>query len=92
MEDREIAYGKIRREITEDISEVRERFVTEFNQEIDQFSDLMTDAFLEWQSLDHKIGSAPQLAHLSALVYSAITLHILSMKLLVSGQIIAAGG
>jgi hypothetical protein len=42
MEDRSIAYNKIRREITEDISEVRDRFLAEFNKEIDQFVIVMT--------------------------------------------------
>ncbi|MDU0458468.1 MAG: hypothetical protein RW306_06995 [Geobacteraceae bacterium] len=91
MEERSIAYEKIKREITEDISEVRDRFLAEFNKEIDQFSIDMTDVLLDWQSLDTKIGSDAKLAHVSALVYSAITLQILSMKLLISGQIIAAG-
>jgi len=46
MENRTAAYNKIKREITEDISEVRQRYLTVFDKEIDQFAVFMTDAFL----------------------------------------------
>ncbi len=91
MEDRKVASEKIRTVITQDIADVRDRFVTEFMDEIEEFVQHMTDAFLEWRSLDTEIGTNERLGHVSALVYSAITLHTLSMKLLLSGHIVAAG-
>ncbi len=91
MEDRMAALDEIRTEITTDIADVRDRFLKEFPGEIEEFVEHMADAFLNWRKLDAKIGTDVRLAHVSALVYSAVTLHILSMKLLMSGHIVAAG-
>jgi hypothetical protein len=89
--DHSFACEKIRTEITQDIAEVRDRFVIEFKDLIEEFVPHMADAYLKWRSLDSKIDKDERLGQVSALVYSAITLHILSMKLLLSGHIVAAG-
>jgi hypothetical protein len=91
MEDRPIVCEKIKNEITEDVAGVRERFIAEFSGEIEEFVDHMADAYLDWCSLHAKILLDKRLRHVSTLVYSAVTLHILSMKLFVSGNIVAAG-
>jgi hypothetical protein len=91
IKDRTVACEKIRTEITQDIADVRDCYVIEFKDEIEEFVQHMADAFLEWRCLDTEIGTNERLCHVSALVYSAITLHILSMKLLLSGHIVAAG-
>jgi hypothetical protein len=91
MEDRTVACEKIRIEITQDIADVRDRFVEKFKEETEAFVLDIADAYLEWRSLDAEIGTDERLAYVSALVYSAITLHILSMKLLLSGHVVAAG-
>jgi uncharacterized Rmd1/YagE family protein len=51
----------------------------------------MADTFLRWQTHDETIGPDERLGYVSALVYSAITLHIFSMKLFLSGHMVAAG-
>lgn len=91
MEDRAAVIEKILKEVCQDDAEVRGRFLAEFGQEVDEFVQLMADAFLDWSTLDGNIGSDEKIGHVSAFVYSAITQHVLSMKLFLSGHIVAAG-
>jgi hypothetical protein len=51
----------------------------------------MARAFLKWRSLDDGVKRDEHRAHVSALVYTAITLHIQSLKLFLSGQTVASG-
>ena len=91
MTDREEATRKIETEVTRDDPEVRERFVSEFGKEIGDFVAVMANAQLRWFALDQRIWPDERLGHVSAFVYSALALHILSMKLLLSGHIVASG-
>ena len=91
MEDRETVISNIYKEVTQDDSEVRGRYLTEFHAEIDNFVELMTNSYLRWQTLDNEIGQDERLGHVSAFTFSAITLHILSMKLFLTGHLIASG-
>ena len=91
MEDRFAVIDKIRKEVCQDDAEVRDRFLAEFTQEVDEFVQIMADAFLGWRTLDGNIGHNEKIGNVSAFVYSAITQHILSMKLFLSGHIVAAG-
>ena len=91
METRKSVIENILKEVSQDDAEVRNRFLGEFQQEIDEFVQHMADAFLRWCALDEEIGPDARLGHVSAFVYSAITLHILSMKLFLSGHVVAAG-
>lgn len=91
MEDRSVVIQNILKEVSKDDSEVRGRFLDEFRQETGEFVQHMADAFMFWRQLDQSIGADARLSHVSAFVYSAITLHILSMKLFLSGHMVAAG-
>jgi hypothetical protein len=51
----------------------------------------MAEAFMRWRSLDDNVGKNEELGYVSGLVYTAITLHIQSMKLFLSGHTVAAG-
>jgi hypothetical protein len=91
MESFGSAYGKIKREITEDIQEVRDYFLRHFGLKVDEFAQLMSVAFLKWREIDAPGYEDERKAYVSALVHGAISLHILSMKLLVTGYLVAAG-
>jgi hypothetical protein len=91
MEDYRTVFDQIRAEITQDIADVRESFLKEFGHQVNKFIELMTKAFINWRSIDSSIGIDEKKGHVAALVYSAITLHILSMKLFLSGHIVASG-
>jgi len=91
MEDPGQVRHTIERELTSDNSEVRAEYLKHFGAEVSSFTDAISDAFLKWRALDNEVKGNERRAHVSALVYSAITLQILSMKLFLSGCLIPAG-
>jgi ABC-type transport system involved in cytochrome bd biosynthesis fused ATPase/permease subunit len=84
---REIIYT----ETTQDITDVRLSFLEKYKDQIDRFVDNMSQAFLNWRSLDSISSINEKKAHVSALVYSSINLHVVSMKLFLSGYSVASG-
>lgn len=91
MEDYNSAVEKIRTEITGGLDEVKEQFMAHFGRDLEQFIHSTTQAFLAWRKLDAASGQDQKKALVSGLVYSAITLHIISMRLFLTGYIVAAG-
>ncbi len=51
----------------------------------------MAEAIVSWRSLDSGAEDDARLAYVSALVLTAITLNVNSLKLFISGQQVAAG-
>lgn len=78
-------------EVTSDDAEVRASFLKHFRAAVEEFADAMARAFLNWRSLDVSAAKDERRAYVSALVYTAITLHVLSMKTFLSGLSVAAG-
>lgn len=91
MKNRKEAIAMIQQEVFQDNPEVRERFVKEFKPQLDEFVENMADSLLRWNDFNNYIGQSERLGYASGFIYSAIWLNILSMKLLVSGHIVAAG-
>lgn len=91
METFEDARKAIRTELTADNAEVRAEFLKRFGPVAEKFSDLMARAFMNWRALDAEIKGDEKRAYVSALVFTAVTLHIQSMKLFLSGHEVAAG-
>jgi len=91
MENLEEAQEKILKELTEEDIEVRGEFLKLFKAEVIKFSEAMAEAFLNWRTLDVGAEKNDKHAYISALVYTSIHLHILSMKLYISGYSVAAG-
>jgi hypothetical protein len=56
MEDRTSVVEKIIKEVSQDDSEVRDRYLSEFRHEVDEFVGAMADAFMRWHALDGAIG------------------------------------
>jgi len=78
-------------ETTEDIADVRERFLNCFRSEVRKFVEDMSLAFVDWQNLNAVVDGDEKKEHVSALAYSAINLHIISMKLFLSGYLVPSG-
>lgn len=91
METVEQARETILKELTSDDSEVRSDYLKLFEADAKSFADAMAQAFMKWRTFDNEVKGNEERAHVSALVYTAITLHILSLKLFLSGQTVAAG-
>jgi hypothetical protein len=91
METLSEAHDKILKEILLDDSEVRAEFLKNFKEDATKFSCAMARAFLAWRELDAKASEKENLKWVSALVFTSLNLHIQSMKLLLSGHLVAAG-
>jgi hypothetical protein len=90
METLEEAADAIHREIVSDDSEVRAKYLDHFAQDIKRFSVEMARAVMAWRDVDAGIGDQAR-AYVSGLVHSAMTLHVISFKLLISGHMVPAG-
>lgn len=91
MESLADASAKIFTELSSDDKEVRDEYFNHFEGKAREFSENMAKAIAAWRVLDATVEGNERMAFVSAMVYTAITLHIQSMKLLLSGHIIAAG-
>ena len=91
MESYESAVDKIRIELTGNLDDVKQEFMAHFGADLERFIDSTAHAFLRWVKLDAASGGNEERAIVSGLVFSAITLHIISMRLFLTGYIVAAG-
>ena len=78
-------------ELTSNDAEVRAEYLHHFDTDSNEFADAMTHAFMKWRSLDTKVQKNEKRAYIATLVFTAISLHIISLKLFLSGHSIAAG-
>ena len=74
-----------------DDQDVRAEYMKRFKAEARRFSHAMAEAVMKWRSLNEAEKGDEERAWISAMVHIAITLHILSMKLFLSGHTVAAG-
>lgn len=91
METIEEARRIILKELISEDTEVRAEFLKRFQKEVDKFADEMAHAVVNWGTLDAQVKQNEKVAYISAFTFTAINVHILSMKLFISGQAIAAG-
>ena len=82
---------KIVAEITSDEPDVRRSYLERYSEQVNDFATGMANAVLAWRDLDAGSEKEEARAYVSALVYCALTLHIQSMRLFLSGHPIAAG-
>jgi hypothetical protein len=91
METLEQVRETILKVLTSDDSDVRDEYLKLFEADAKAFSDTMAQAFVKWRAFDDEVKTNEKRAYVSMLVYMAITLHIVSLKLFLSGYTIAAG-
>ncbi len=91
MESVDQARETIFKELTSNDSEVRGAYLKLFEGDAKEFAESMAQSFLKWREFDNNVKGDEKRANVSALIYAAITLHILSTKLFLSGQTVAAG-
>jgi hypothetical protein len=78
-------------EITQDDPEIRSSFMAHFSSDVVSFSEAIAESVVLWRMLLDKGIKDQERAYISGLTHAAITLQTLSMKLLLSGQMVAAG-
>ncbi|WP_133718430.1 hypothetical protein [Methylocaldum gracile] len=81
----------IRRELASDDAVVRAEFLSHFTPQAEEFANHMANAVRNWRTLDAEVEGDENRAYVSAWAYAAISLHIASMKLFLSGQMVASG-
>lgn len=91
METFDKSKRKIIAELISDEPDVRDSYLQRYAPQIEEFGSSMAYAVLAWRELDAGSEKEERRAYVSALVYCAITLHIQSMRLFLSGHLIAAG-
>jgi hypothetical protein len=91
MRSIEEAKNVILSEITKPDEAVATGFLGRYEGKAAQFAELMAQAMMDWQALTAEAERNEKIGLVANLVYCAITLHIQSMKLFLSGHIIAAG-
>lgn len=91
MDGFEEARTKIFAEITTDDPEVRAEYLTRFDTQAKEFSEVMAQVMQTWLKEHGDAQGNEKRVQVFALVYMAIYLHIGSMKLLLSGNTVAAG-
>ena len=91
METLEESRAKIFTELTSDDSDVRAEYLKLFECDAQKFATSMAQAVMKWRTLDADVRGDENRAYVSSLVCTAISIHVLSLKLLLSGHIVAAG-
>lgn len=91
METQGEAQQIILQELESDDSKSRAEFFKHFQEQAVEFSNAMAEAFINWRLLDENPEKDERRAYVSAIIYMAISLHILSMKNFLSGNLIGAG-
>ncbi len=99
MEDYPSTYSAILKEVTEHSVDTHNCFLQKFGIEVAEFSGYMTRALLNWRDLkneimkEHEQGlpNSVNKAHVVLLAYSALTSHIMGLKVFLLGLLIPAG-
>jgi hypothetical protein len=92
MQQQEQKQTEILRRLLSDDSEVRAQYLKQFQGDVNVFVENMALAFVEFRALEAEAKLDEKKNYVVALVYAAITLHIVSLKLFLSGYIVPAGG
>ncbi|MGE0557803.1 MAG: hypothetical protein AB7E73_12580 [Burkholderiales bacterium] len=90
METLEQARETIYKELISTDSEVHAEYLKLFEADAKRFSEAMARAVVAWRPLDNESKDEKR-GYVAALSYAAISLHVVSFKLFLSGHIVAAG-
>ena len=91
METFEQARKTIHTELISDDSSVRDEYMKHFGAEVNEFADVMANVVLAWREIDSLVNGEEKRGYVSALAYAAFTLHLISFKVFLSGNLVAAG-
>lgn len=91
MDNNSAIHQMVTKEITQDEPHVRESFLKRYRDQVNKFIEEVSRAFHKWKALDSVTHEDEKKKHVSALVFNALNLHSLSIKLFLSGYIVAAG-
>jgi hypothetical protein len=81
----------IHTELLSDDSSVRDEYMKHFGAEVNAFANEMAKVVLAWRDIDCLVKGDEKRGYVAALAYAAFTLHLISFKVFLSGNLIAAG-
>ena len=81
----------IRQELFSWNMEIPDQYRSRYPNQFDRFVASMTAACRAWEEFDKTIQGSEQRAHISALIFGALSLHAMSTKLLIWGLLVPAG-
>lgn len=85
------AKNMIYAEITTSDPDVIHSYIDRYSTQANQFSELMARTMIDWYKLEEGVNKHDKVAFVANAAYCAIMLHVQSMKLFLSGHIVAAG-
>lgn len=91
MEPYEHTQSQILNELLSDDSEIRTKYSKLFQQDVKVFVQDMAQAFTKYRNLEGVVQLDVNKSYVQAMVYAAFSLNIVSLKLFLSGFIVAAG-
>src|SRR5690348_13438385 len=91
METLAQAKNMIYTEITTSDSDVIRSYMDRYRTQAGQFSEVMARTMLDWHKLQERVNEHDNVAFVANAAYCAVMLHVQSMKLFLSGHIVAAG-
>jgi hypothetical protein len=81
----------IRQELLTWDIEISNHYLSQYPEQIERFAASMTVACRAWKDFDKTIQENEQRAHISSLIFGALSLHLMSTKLLIWGCLAPAG-
>ena len=81
----------IRQELLAGDIEISNQYLSRYPDQIERFAESMAVACRAWKDFDETVQENEQRAHISSLIFGALSLHLMSTKLLIWGLLIPAG-
>jgi hypothetical protein len=81
----------IRRELFSWDTEVADQYMDRYQEQLERFVESMAAAHNAWREFDNTLAGDSQRAHISALIFGALSLHVMSTKFLTWGLLVPAG-
>jgi hypothetical protein len=90
MNTAEEVRSMVLKEIVGDDRSALDAYLARYGGEVERFAMLMAQVVMAWQEFDQAVPDEKR-GRISALIFSAITLHIQSMELFLRGHLVASG-
>jgi hypothetical protein len=81
----------IRHELFSWDTAVADQYLGRYQEQLERFVESMTTSYSAWQEFDATLAGDSQRAHISALIFGALSMHLMSTKFLTWGLLVPAG-
>ncbi len=81
----------IKKEVLQENTDIRDRFMKHFQDDVTTSIENIAKAYHKWEEFDSEVGEHEQKATVSALLFYVINAQINSLRLLLTGYLVASG-